>query len=280
LRLRDDAAAYVGQVFVGVEDKDNPKEAPALGRHVQLLITGEAELVTPDNLKLDHANLPYVPVRIEAARPRESVSVHVRPDFDPKGFDLDLRVVRPRLTLQASPLSIQGFGLETTDLTIGVEGATLPAEVNVRLSSDRGRPTPTVVPLGATGLATASLRSIGLGNTVVRADHGLLEPATPVTVAILFPWAFAIAVVLGGTVGGMLRYAGLKAQKVQQIRIVPLVWHAVLGIAAGLVVTTAYAVGINLLNLQPEATTGEALVFALAAIGALASERVVKTISA
>lgn len=89
-----------------------------------------------------------------------------------------------------------------------------------------------------------------------------------------------MCVKLGGTVGGVLRYAWLKAQKVKQITVVPLIWHALLGILAGLVVTTAYAVGINLLNLSPEATTGEALVFALAAIGALASGRVVKIISA
>jgi hypothetical protein len=54
----------------------------------------------------------------------------------------------------------------------------------------------------------------------------------------------------------------------------------VFGIVAGLLVATAYAVGINLLNLQPKATTGEALVFVLAALGALASTaRLVKMIA-
>jgi hypothetical protein len=44
-------------------------------------------------------------------------------------------------------------------------------------------------------------------------------------------------------------------------------------------VAVAYAVGINLLNVQPNATAGEALVFVLAALGALASSaRLVKMV--
>jgi hypothetical protein len=279
LRLRNDATAFVGQIFVGIEDKDNPTGAPTLGRRVQFLVTADADSVKPDGLDIDHANLPYVPVQIEAARPGDSVVVHVRPDFEPRGFDLKLPVVRPRLTLVRSQPSIQGFGLETTDVTVKVEDAVVHAGLLVTLSSENlGRLTPAEVTLGTDGTATASLRSSGLGNAVVVARHPLFGSARE-TVTFVFPWAFAIAVVLGGAVGGLLRYAWLKAQNIGRIKLVPLVWHAVLGIAAGLVVATAYAVGINLLDVQPVATTGEALVFSLAAIGALASGRLVKAIA-
>jgi hypothetical protein len=279
LRLRNDAAAFAGQIFVGIEDKDNPAGARALGRQVRFLVTANADSVTPGTLEVDHANLPFVPVQIEAVQPGPSVSVRVRPDFEPKGFDIDVGVVRPRLTLVPSPPVIQGFGLETTDLAIGVEGAVVPAGVSVRLSSDRGRLSSTVVTLGADGSAVANLRSSGLVDANVSAHHALFESKTA-TVTFAFPWAFAMAVALGGTVGGVLRYGVPKRRKGMQVQIRPLIWHAVFGIVAGLLVATAYAVGINLLNVQPEATTGEALVFVLSALGALASTaRLVKMIA-
>jgi hypothetical protein len=280
LRLRNDATAFVGQIFVGIEDKDNPTGARPLGRRVQFLVTADADSVKPEGLDLDHVNLPYVPVQIEVTRPGDVVGVHVRPDFEPQGFDLKLPVARPRLTLVPSLSSLQGLGLETTDVVVGVADASVPAGLVVALSAqNRGKLTPAEVTLGADGTATAGLRSNGLGTADIVARHPLFSPAKA-TVTFVFPWPFAMAVLLGGTLGGMLRYAWLKVSKSERIKIVPLVWHAVLGIAAGLLVATAYAVGINLLDVQPAATTGEALVFSLAAIGALATGRVVKAISA
>lgn len=277
MRLRGDGTAFVGQIFVGIEDRDNPTGSRALARRVRFLVTAAADSVSPQSLELDHANLPYEAVQIESARPGGSITVRVRPDFEPEGFDVEIPVVRPALLLRASPPVIQGLGLETTDIIIGVDGAAVPPGTSVALSTSLGRLVPPVATFGEDGLATASIRSSWLGRADVTARNALFAPGG-VTVRYRFPWPFAAAVVLGGMVGGALRYGWMKAHHVRRIRMVLLVRHAVLGIGTGLVVATAYAVGINLLNLQAEATTGEALVFVLSAIGALASGRLVKEI--
>jgi hypothetical protein len=158
-----------------------------------------------------------------------------------------------------------------------VNGASVPAGLRVTLSSNnRGTVTPAEVTLGSGGTAIASLRSSGVGDASLTAQQGLFAPATA-TVAFVFPWPFAIAVVLGGAVGGFLHYA-LKGHKTGKVKFPPLVWDVIVGIVAGLLVATLYAVGINVLDLQFTARAGEALVFCSSAVGALARDRLVKVI--
>jgi hypothetical protein len=279
LRLREDASGFEGQIFVGIEDKDNPSGMRTLGRQVQFLVTADADLVEPSTMTIEHANLPYSPVLIRTSRTATSVSVRIRPDFEPKGFEIEVDTVRPRVTLSASPPAIQGLGLETTEIRVGVSDALVNPGVLVNLNAEGGRLSSTELALGAGGTAVATLRSSGVGDATVRASHAFLAPAEPLVVRFLFPWAFAIAVTLGGAIGGVLRYGVPKRRKGRRIDMWPLVGHAIFGILAGLVVAVAYAVGINLLNVQPNATAGEALVFVLAALGALASSaRLVKMV--
>jgi hypothetical protein len=270
-RLRRDAGGYEGQIFVGIEDKDNPAGRPLLGRKVQFLVTADADSVKPDTLEIGHANLPYKPVVIETTRPGDAVTVRIRPDFDQKAFEIALKITRPQLTIAAMPPSVQGLGLETTDLRVSVVGAVVPEGVPVSVTADGGRLSSTDPVLSAGGTATTSLRSVGLGKATVRASHPFFEPSTPEEVTFLFPWAFAIAVTLGGAIGGVLRYGIPKRRKGKRVDVRPLLWHGVFGVLTGLVVAAAYAVGINLLNVEPSATAGEALVFVLAALGALIS---------
>ena len=271
LNLREDANGFEGQIFVGIEDKDNPTGTRTLGRQVQFLVTANADSVDPSAMTIEHANLPYKPVLIRTSRAATSVTVRVRPDFEPKGFEIEIDAMRPRLTVSASPPSIQGFGLETTEIRVGVADALVKPGVSVNLNAGGGRLSSSELVLGPAGTAVASLRSGGVGKVDVLASHPFLASAEPRVVTFLFPWAFATAVTLGGAIGGVLRYGVPKRRKGKRVTVAPLVWHGLFGVLAGVVVATAYAIGINLLNVQPNAIAGEALMFVLAALGALAS---------
>jgi uncharacterized membrane protein YeaQ/YmgE (transglycosylase-associated protein family) len=75
---------------------------------------------------------------------------------------------------------------------------------------------------------------------------------------------FVAAVVLGGLAGTVATRSSREA------------WlrGIVIGIVTGIIVFVAYAVGINLLGVTPAATTGEALAFVLAALGAAAGPKI------
>lgn len=275
LRMQPDLMGFAGHVYVGLEDKDQPGTSRKLGYDVQILVTADADSVAPESLTLDHANLPFATVQIHATRPGDVVHLNVRPTFETDGFSLDVPVVRPGFSLRASPTSIQGFGLETAELTILADRG-MTSEMSVALSADRSRPEPSHLELDRSGAATSSLRSNGLGTATVTAENSLLGTVTT-SVRFVFPWAFLAAVTLGGAIGGIARYATLKSQKVK-VRFTPLVIHALLGIVFGLLATTLYAIGVNVLEFHPTATIGETLTFAISAVGAIVSGKLVKRI--
>jgi hypothetical protein len=104
---------------------------------------------------------------------------------------------------------------------------------------------------------------------MVRASSPPLSEATA-PVRFAWPIAVLVAAVLGGMIGA---YVG----RVQRSRIRSrraLVSVVSIGLLTGIVVVVLYAVGVNVLPIQPTATAGEALAFALAAVGGYLGLRV------
>jgi len=276
LRMISGSGEFGGQIHVGLEDERQPAQSRPLGRMIQMLVTGEAESIAPSAVAINHTNLPFLPVEIKARNPSDVITVRVRPEFDPEGINLPVPVVRPKLTVRASPRTIQGYGLETADLVIRVQGGPPNSSNVVTLVSEQSKPQPSIVAIDTeTGTANAVVRSIGIGSaTVVAEGDGLLSAAEQIEFA--FPWAFMISATAGGIVGGLVRFILLKARQVQKIHYVALLWHLVLGVGAGFLFAVAYAVGVNLFeNVHPDAKVGEALVFFIAGIGAVRSGRLV-----
>lgn len=271
------AQNFSGSIRIGVEDETQGPPQP-LGMAFQMLVTANADSVSPASVSVDHTNLPFDSVRIVALGPGDSVRVRVRPTFD-QAVELDIPVVWPIVTLDASPRRIQGFGLETAVLTLQANGLPPSMSVAVALNADRSRTEPSSVQLGAANVSTVVIRSNGIGIDSVAASGALLR-STPIAVEYVFPWAFLFASLLGGVVGGLIRYIVLKSKKTENIALIPLLVHVLLGVLTGLLTTVAYAVGINLLGVQPSATIGEALVFVISAFGAIASSRIVSLIVA
>ncbi len=266
-------SGFSGQIHIGLEDEERPTQTRPLGRSIQMLVTGAADSITPSTVSLDHTNLPFQTVDIAARSPSNDVQVHIRSDFDPAGIELSVPVVRPVLSVRASPRTIQGFGLETAELVVAARGAPGDRLPSVTLSSEKSRPEPPVVAIDpATGSGTATVRSSGVGAATVTAEAEGLQSTTE-TITFVFPWAFAIAALVGGLVGGLYQFIRKKSDEAKRINASGLAWHLVLGACAGFLGSVAYSVGLNLLpvGLHPAATVGEALVFVTAGLCAAGS---------
>lgn len=270
-------SGFRGRLHLGLEDENRPTQSLSLGRSIQMLVTGAADSITPSEVSLDHTNLPFSIVEILARNPGDDVQVRIRPDFDPEGIELAVPVVRPVLTIRASPKRIQGYGLETADLVVRAEGAPSANVPTVILYSENARPEPATISLDpATGTATATVRSSGIGLATVTAEIEGLDKAAE-TLQFVFPWAFVIASLAGGLVGGLYVFLRRRTDGTKRVRAGGLAWHLLLGSCAGFLGSVAYSVGLNLLpgGLHPAATVGEALVFVTAGLCAAASEGLV-----
>jgi hypothetical protein len=258
--------AFTGSIFVGLEEAA-PAAARALGRQVLLLVTASDGTADPPQVSLDHTSLPYRRVRLKAAAPtHDLVVLHLRTTFDPQPVDVPVPVLRSVLSVSVTPHRINGYGLEGA--TVGIRAEPALPRASVMLTASRGSLEPAVVQLDSSGIATASVRSAGTGRDTVEAAGQSLRSASA-TLDYVFPWAFLIAAIGGGLVGGLVRELLTVAGARPAVRF----GRFVLGWAAftlvGVVVVMAWAVGIDLLGIRLAAVYGEGLVAVIAALPGL-----------
>ena len=251
-------ALFAGTMRVGFEDSLSTESKPVPVGLRDVLLTGVVDSVVPSDIQIGHSNLPYRQVSVFARSPAvDSVRMEVRTNRST--VEIFVPIVRADLGLDASPLEVQGFGLESTELVVGPEPGA--GGIPIRLTTDRGNLSTTSLQLDDTGAAQATLRSSWIGSATVELTSAVFADEH-VQVVFVFPWLFLGAALLGGLVGGT---AGSLTKDRK------LAWASlVAGALIGLVVAAAYAVGINLLDVEPSVTTGQAVVFVFAALGGFA----------
>jgi hypothetical protein len=262
LHAGQNADGFQGSVFVGLVDLRDPTAAYELPRPVALLVTGQADSVSPRQLQIGHTNLPFTEVTVGARDPMDELELQLIASGTTERATVRLPVVRPRLELAAARPAIQGFGMESVEITLRAIGLQAPEGRVVTLSSERGSLDPARVALDAQGTGTTRLRSVSIGDAVVSASS---PPLTPASAAVRFAWPIAVlvAAIAGGMIGAYL--GRVQRSRIRTRRTLRSV--AFVGLLTGIVVVVLYAVGVNVLPVQPTATAGEALAFALAAVG-------------
>ena len=135
----------------------------------------------------------------------------------------------------------------------------------MQLAADHGNLVDSEVRLSADGTGRTSIRSYWVGTSTVTARSVAFQNAQT-TVEFVFPWFFLTIALIGGAVGGTAAWA-LKKRGAEASapgpKYLPYVGS---GMLLGLIATVAYAVGINVTGYQPLVTTGQAVVFAMAAL--------------
>lgn len=258
--LRYDPAlqAFVGTVFIGLEDSVRHTERLTLSRPIDVQVTGDAESVEPGNLRLTHTNVPFESVRIRAQLTGDVVRLLVQPTFDPDIAPTPIPVVRPSIIVHASPETIHAFGLQSATITISGP-PTLSGESMV-ISADRGDLDTNTLSLPPRGAATTKIRSGAPGSATVRVEVGDVTSRVT-TLRFAFPWSFLVAAVLGSLVGALIRGRVGAGQSVAQVDVL-------LGLACGLVAAVAYTIGLNLIGVELSVRVGDAAAFVVSALGA------------
>lgn len=256
--------SYAAEVLVGVVDGSGAGRTSPLPQSLTLQLVTSLGSATPKSLAIDHVGPPFDSVVLRVAE--EVAEVRLRVLWGSEAADsveCTFPVRRAELQIEINPQRIAGFGLEVADVVVRAPGAAARGIKSVLLSHDRGRLEGTQqVVLDGEGIGTAHLRSSGFGMARVRATAPTYEPAEQ---EVLFHWpiAFLFAAVLGGLVGGFVRY--IRAPRSRSSTAYALIRSAFVG----MVVAAASAVGINLLGIQLGTGIGEAFVFVVAALGAM-----------
>jgi hypothetical protein len=173
-----------------------------------------------------------------------------------------------------SPASIDGFGVETSSVTLRAEGLPSPKVRAVILAATQGRLLETRLTLDESGIAATELRSQGTGVASISARSPPLLAAEPITIPFGVPWAFLISALLGGAVGGTIRFARarLKGGEASPLDVV-------IGLLVGLVAAGLGVLGRNVTDFDVGPVANELAVFLVAAGAGLTGPSVLAGLS-
>jgi len=256
-------SAWRGGFSVALSNVDDPTDRRVLNTPITVAVTAAgASDVAPAPLDIaDVGNWHAVRVTVPDF-PGDTYRVAVSADPQDRGNAIDLPVSKPTIQVIAADAQIPGWGIGQTGITVRARGLISPEGYPVTLRNEHGSLDPSYVKLDAQGVATARLRSDSAGSTSVRVgDAGVVSESA--TVVFAPPWLFLAAAVTGGLLGAFIRGKGRRR-----------VGYALaIGVASAILMTLAYAVGIDwvsrALPAVQLATSGEAVVFVLGAIAAL-----------
>jgi hypothetical protein len=255
------AGRFEGEVALVAVNRDDARDTSSIGEAFRVIIQATADDIIPREVTITRLGDP-ARVTLAAANPGEPYLVGVLTVLDPEVDTVELPVLRPPLVLTAARPSVQGFGLEKTDIQVRAEDPKVGAGVTVTLQAKpRGDIRPAPVTLDEGGSAVTSLRSEGVGLTKVEAEGKPLGGAVE-EVYFAWPWRFAISALLGGLLGAYIK--GTRRRTV---------WSFLASCAVGIMVAVLYAVGINAWGWSPDAHFGEALTFGISFLGAYGGKR-------
>lgn len=255
--------AYQAEVLVGLIDKGGIGTRVQLPQSLILQLVTSLGRVAPGTVPIDHVGTPFTAVVLTVVEEVADVRLRVLWGSEPgDAVERTFALLRSKITVDANPSRIAGFGLGVTDIVVHAPGAGQRGIKSALVSYDRGRLEGTQqIALDAEGIGVAHLRSTGVGEARVRVSVTSFEPGE-VDVVFHWPIAFILFAVAGGLIGGVTRHLRGRRTK-KQLRM-----EVVRSTLIGLVVAVAYAVGINLLGIQLGTGIGEGFVLVVAFLGA------------
>ena len=260
LSLSGSTNRFQGRIYVGLRDNKNPDAAYPLPQPISLLVGGQAEELQPRQLTIDHTNLPFAEVTIASPDPPDPIDFSLIAAGTSERAMVSLPIIRPRLSVLPGRSRIQGLGLETAVISVRAVGLMNPEGRIVTVTSDVASVDPVEVRLDQQGVGTTSIRSVSVGEASINAVSPPLAPGKE-TIHFSWPIAYFLASIVGGLAGAALAWAQKKGKKKKFQTVL------IRGTLTGVIVVALYAVGVNVLPIQPTATAGEVLAFAVAAAG-------------
>jgi hypothetical protein len=255
-------ALFRGSVALGLVDTLQPDRAVTLPAPIWFHLSAEAGDVSPPDVPVRHTSLPPSAAIVTAAAPGDSLRLLVQPALTLSPIITWLAVHRTLLAVEPATARIPGFGLGHTELHISLLAHAGEARRDVVLSARHGAPDPSVVSLVGGETGRSVIHSSGVGRDTVTATSGPLRSA-PVELVYGWPLLFLAAALLGGIVGSVMECEAIRRRGTPASRRA----FVVSGLAAGLFAAVALAIGLNVTGVDLPETSGEAVVFVVAALG-------------
>lgn len=265
---------YGGQVRVWLEDQAAPASGYALEAPVAVEVGGEASDYDPPRWDIPRAGLPSQDVGIAVAGARNANAIQIKVAATSSGQQATLEEATAAISMpltgepmSVSPVrqSVQGWGLETAELTITTSPSTPTQTLQVSVASARGMTRAQTITIDPAGQAIARIRSgtpgrdtiwVNLENRVTR--FAIVEHQQP--------WAFLLFAIGGGLVGSFLRTLGRSSRAKHPGRAFAI--QQLIGVLCGLLATGLYHVGFPVL---PAIATGQSGGIVIAVIAAAVS---------
>ena len=262
MTYRRDTDSFVGELRVGVVDVLDSLTQRTLSRPLWFEVA-ESDLATPSSLQIDTAGTRPLAFAIAERRPATPFRVRVSSSFDQQGIDVPLRV-KPTLFIETDRGTLQGLGLEKTDVHITSYGLENPEGTTISLSSpDSPHLDASILRLDKEGRASTSLRSDWPGPMSLSANAPGFD-SVPVTIAVIWPLQTLVFSIGGGLLGGLIRLLPSASRGTSRRW-----WLALaVSIGIGLLVFTLAVLGVKVLPVDFEIRAGYVFVFAVSALGA------------
>lgn len=254
---RDGAGGgYVSRILIGLEEvpRTQTHVVRQLPTPIQIQISGAD--VEPSTVSFTSTALPFPEVVVRTPDIR-AVNLLVSPTLDEFSVPFD-----PTIHVETTSARIEGLGLADAEVNVSVIGVSPGSVRVVRLRVDpEGHLSDSTVELNENGDGVARIRSNGIGQTTIHASaNGLPSSSTAITFG--FPFLTIGAALLGGALGGGIRFLTTAKKQARRLQLL------MAAVFSGVLVFALYAVGVNLLPIQPTVTVGSVVVFALSAVGA------------
>jgi hypothetical protein len=259
---------YRGTALVGVEDTLHlDQSSVVLPKPLKLQITTTSGgTVTPTQLAIGHTSLEYDSVRIEST---DSTNIHIRTGADPAGILIRIPVRSLAIAMVPQQMSLQAFGLGTTNISISLpRGVARSDTAVVTFSATKAPVRPASVRLSGGEAATVNLRSGLPGRDSIRAFLDGVQVGETF-VEFNAPWTFLGATICGLLLGGSARFVSAKRRK----KVRALSWDVVKGAPFGFIAAAASAIGLDLLQLKIDDPGAAIAITVTAAIGAWVGTR-------
>ncbi len=261
---------FRGSISIVLYDSLNPGSSVKLKEPIKLAVKSDADAITPENLSINHTNLPLEDIQFSEDRPHAGELIfRVITQANLDGYQASLDI-EPHLVFREGKrlARLQGLGLGTKEVFLSVMGLDNSETLKVSLDISKGSLSATTLSLKAGEEKSILVRSEGIGTASLMAHskYGNDE----MSLNYIFPIWYLIASALGSLLAGAARWVYTKGKQGN-------IWsHLALGLVGGIIIAFAYSLGFSALiekitgGMVPMyAFNNEALIIVVSFIGGL-----------
>lgn len=259
---RNQSGMFEGELLIGVTEIADSSETRQLPTPLLFEIAGAVKSI-PERILVETTSPPFRRVRVLVDTVQDKVAnLMIVSVIDRNGTQIALPLAG-EISIGAASDSIEGLGLEATEINVMLGGSNA-AKRKVTLGvAPSGYIAKSLVTLDADGTAQTTLRSGWIGAAVITATNPDFKAATKI-VYYRFPVRTLTASLLGALLGALASFLVSPARP-RSSKLRRLFGSMILGI----IVFGLYAVGVNVLPIEPKVTVGAVLVFVVSAVGAI-----------